>query len=290
MIEWKIQKHFKEKDEGFLLDCEFQLEKASFASIYGESGAGKTSLLRIISGLLRPDNGFINVNKKTLFNSDNAIDLAPQDRNIAFVFQEDSLFPNMSVRENIAYAISKKEHNSWLKELLKMVDLEKYQDRKPESLSGGQKQRVSLARALARRPEILLLDEPLSALDHNSREELQDQILKMHRYLELSTIMVSHDIGEISKMSDQVILMERGKISKSGSALSIFSNRQISGKFQFTGEILQIEKADLISIATVLIGKNIIKVVIEEKEASELNIGDKVMVVSKAFNPLIYKI
>jgi molybdate transport system ATP-binding protein len=290
MIEWKIQKHFKGKDEGFMLDCEFKVEKASFVSIYGESGAGKTSLLRIISGLLGPDNGYIRVNNKILFDSEKAIFMAPQDRNIAFVFQEDSLFPNMSVRENIAYAISKKEHSSWLKELLKMVDLEKYQDRKPESLSGGQKQRVSLARALARRPEILLLDEPLSALDHNSREELQDQILKMHQHLELSTLMVSHDIGEISKMSDKVILMEKGKIMKSGSALSIFSNRRISGKFQFSGEILHIEGADLIYIATVLIGKNIIKVVIEEKEAKELKIGDKVMVVSKAFNPLIYKI
>ena len=157
-------------------------------------------------------------------------------------------------------------------------------------MSGGQKQRVALARALANKPKILLLDEALSALDYSMRNELQDYILSMHKKLHLTTIMVSHDIGEISKMSDLLFIMENGKITRSGDVFSLFSNKQISGKFQFNGEILHIEASDVIFIVSVLIGKNLVKVVADEKTAKTLAIGDKVIVVSKAFNPLIYKI
>jgi len=290
MIELKIKKELLGYQNSFLLAVDVKIERGNLVSIYGESGAGKTSLLRLISGLLSPDEGFIKINNELWYDSNTVINLKAQNRNIGFVFQDYALFPHMSIKENIAFALPKNEGRSWLNELIKMIDLGSLQDRLPETLSGGQKQRVALARALARKPELLLLDEPLSALDHSMRSELQDHIMQLHNKMGLTTIMVSHDIGEISKMSDSVIHMKKGAIIKIGSPLSIFSNREISGKFQFTGEILDIQASDVIFIVTVLIGKNIVKVVMEEKAAENLSTGDKIMVVSKAFNPIIYKI
>ncbi len=290
MIDIKLQKQFKGINNPFFLDFNFTIERGSLTAIYGESGSGKTSLLRMISGLLLPDAGNINIDEEVWFSSNQKINLAIQKREIGFVFQDFALFPNMTIKQNISYGISKNEKSEWLNELLEIVNLKTLKDRYPETLSGGQKQRVALARALARKPSILLLDEPLSALDTKMRDELQDYILLMHEKLNLTTLMVSHDIGEISKMSDSVLFVENGKITRTGDVLSLFTDRHISGKFQFTGEILSIQASDIIYIVTVLIGKNLVKVVVGEKEASELNIGEKVMVVSKAFNPLIYKI
>jgi molybdate transport system ATP-binding protein len=290
MIELKLEKRLSEGNEGFEINIDHRIESGSLVAIYGVSGAGKTSLLRLISGLLSPDAGKVVVDENTWYNAEENINLPTQKREIGFVFQDYALFPNMSIRENIAYGIPKNEKKEWIDELIQIIKLEDIQDRFPNTLSGGQKQRVALARALARKPSILLLDEPLSALDNKIRSELQDYILLMHKKLALTTFMVSHDIGEISKMADSVMLMKNGKIERTGDALSLFTNRQISGKFQFSGEIIAIQPSDVIYIVTVLIGKNIVKVVVDERTAIELNVGDKVMVVSKAFNPLIYKI
>lgn len=290
MIELKLKKRLSGSKDGFQIDLEHTIESGSLLAVYGDSGAGKTSLLRLISGLLVPDSGKVIVGDSTWFDSESKTNLPTQKREIGYVFQDYALFPNMNIRQNISYGIPKNKNPEWVDELISIVNLEDIQDRFPDTLSGGQKQRVALARALARKPSILLLDEPLSALDNKIRSELQDYILLMHKKLGLTTIMVSHDIGEISKMADSVIFMKDGKIERTGDALSLFTNRQISGKFQFSGEILDIQASDVIFIITVLIGKNLVKVVVEEKAAEGLRIGDTVMVVSKAFNPLIYKI
>ncbi|MEJ2616114.1 MAG: ATP-binding cassette domain-containing protein, partial [Ignavibacteriaceae bacterium] len=160
----------------------------------------------------------------------------------------------------------------------------------PSTLSGGQKQRASLARAIVRKPEILLLDEPLSALDNEMRLKLQDYILKVHRLFNLTTILVSHDISEIFKMSDRVVRLNRGKITNEGIAAEVFKEKYISGKFRFTGDVLKIESDDVVYIVSVLVGNNIIKVIATQEEIENLKTGDKVMIVSKAFNPLIIKL
>lgn len=290
MIEIAIKKLLLANEDEFQLDCNLSIESGEFIAVYGDSGAGKSSLLRMISGLLVPDSGKITVDQKTYYDAKNNIHLRPQDREIGFVFQDAALFPNMSVRGNIEYAIPKGVNKNWAMELIKMIDLKSLQDRSVETLSGGQKQRVSLARALAKKPRILLLDEALSALDHSTRNELQDYISSLHRSLELTSIMVSHDIAEISKMADRLIMMESGKITKEGDVFSIFTNKQISGKFQFNGEILAIVPSDVIFIVSVLIGKNLVKVVVDEKTVIGLAVGDRVVVVSKAFNPILLKI
>jgi len=196
----------------------------------------------------------------------------------------------MTVKENLEYALDKNQDIGIVKELIEIIELTDLQDRKPETLSGGQKQRIALARALVRQPQILMLDEPLSALDRVMRTKLQDYILHVHRKYNLTTILVSHEMSEIFKLSDQMLVLENGTITRQGTPMDIFTNRHISGKFQFTGEILHIEKEDIIYIISVLIGNNLVKVVADQSEAQQFSIGEKVLVASKAFNPMIEKI
>jgi molybdate transport system ATP-binding protein len=149
---------------------------------------------------------------------------------------------------------------------------------------------VALARALVRQPDILLLDEPLSAIDTEMRLKLQDYLLEVHRKYKLTTILVSHDISEIYKVSDQVLVIENGTITKQGTPSEVFSSHSNSGKFQFIGEILKIEKENFIYIVSVLIGTNIVKVIAMEEETEALRIGEKIIVSSKAFNPILSKL
>src|SRR5690606_16025000 len=186
--------------------------------------------------------------------------------------------------------LSKGQDKAIIGELLQFAELNELEQRKPETLSGGQKQRVALARALVQRPEILILDEPLSALDLKMRIKLQEYLLQVHKRYKLTTILVSHDIGEIVKLSDNVFELQNGRVIKKGAATDFFGLNKTSAKFRFSGEILKIEREDVLYIISVLIGNDIIKVVADRTEARNLKIGDQVLVASKAFNPMIQKI
>ena len=290
MITLKIQKKLQSASGEMLLDLDFEIKENEFVTLYGASGSGKTTTLRILSGLSETDQGKITVNNSIWLDTNKKIHLAPQKRKIAYVFQDYALFPNMSVRENLKYALEKGQDQSIIEELLELMELTQLQYQKPAQLSGGQKQRVALARALVQKPQILLLDEPLSAVDNEMRVKLQDYIIQAHRKYQLTTILVSHDIAEIYKISDKVIVLENGKISKQGTPDAIFSSRLVSGKFQFVGEILKIEKENFIYIVAVLIGNNVVKIIAMEEEIQNLNIGNKVLIASKAFNPILTKI
>ncbi|WP_108805238.1 sulfate/molybdate ABC transporter ATP-binding protein [Aquimarina sp. Aq107] len=290
MIEVTIDKKLQTAEGNMKLDIRLSIEKGQLVTLYGASGAGKTSILRIIAGLLSADSGQIVVDGTYWLDDNRKISFSPQQRRIGYVFQDYALFPNMTVQENLEFALGKGQDKSVIEELISIVALDKLKNRKPNTLSGGQQQRVALARALVRKPKVLLLDEPLSALDIKMRSKLQDYILKVHREYELTTILVSHDIGEIIKMSDKVYCLEDGKITKVGDSLSVFTDNQLSGKYQFTGEVINIESEDVVFIVTVLIGNNVVKVIAQESEISSLTIGDKVVVASKAFNPVLIKI
>lgn len=290
MIELFLQKTLKSASGDMLLDVRFHVEKEKLVTLYGKSGAGKTTILKIIAGLLAPDKGFLKVNDQIWLDTENGIILSPQKRNIGFVFQEYALFPNMTVKENLLFALTKGQSKSVVEDLMEIIDLGDLQFRKPETLSGGQKQRVALARAMVRKPEILMLDEPLSALDHQMREKLQHYVLQVHREFKLNTILISHDVSEIIKMSDYLLEIEHGKVIHQGLPTDVFTHHKVGGKFQFTGEIIAITKQDFIFIITVLIGRDIVKVISEENESKNLKIGDKVLIASKAFNPIIHKI
>ncbi len=287
MIDVSIKKQLHAANGHFELKLDLQIEKGNFVSILGKSGAGKTSFLKILAGLLKPETGEIKVKNQIWFNEQKSIHLPPQKRNIGFVFQDYALFPNMTVKENLIYA-SNQKNPKMIEELIEVCGLGELGQRKPEFLSGGQKQRVAVARALAQKPDILILDEPLSALDLEMRHELQEYILTLHKKFELTTIMVSHDIGEIVKMSDLLIILEKGKIKEIGNPKTLLFKSNVSGKFQLTGEILNIEKQDFLTIFTVLSGQEIVKVVGEEEDSNRFKIGDTVLLAAMAFSPLMY--
>lgn len=289
MIKLSIQKKLWSSSGEMSLNVEIEIEDGKLVTLYGRSGAGKTSILRMIAGLLTPDGGKIQVLNQSWFDK-GKVNVHPQKRKVGFVFQDYALFPNMTVQGNLLFALEKDQEPKIIQDLIEIVGLGELKDRKPDTLSGGQSQRVALARALIRKPDLLMLDEPLSALDHEMRAMLQGYILQVHKEYKLTTILVSHDISEIFKMSDEIIELEDGKIINQGLPSEVFSHNQMSGKFQFIGEVIGMEKQDFIFIVSILIGKDLVKVIADEDEARDLQVGDKVLVASKAFNPVIKKL
>jgi len=289
MIGIAVEKKLKSAGGEMLLSFDTTIPSGQLVTLFGESGAGKTSILRMIAGLLDPDYGRIEVDEELWFDKAQKINVKPQKRSIGFVFQDYALFPNMTVKENLLYAAGN-NNLSYISELIEIIEIGNLENRKPDTLSGGQKQRVALARALVRHPKVLMLDEPLSALDYQMRRKLQDYILKVHRQLNLTTILVSHEPAEIFKMSDQVIQLENGGIEKIGSPFEIFSRSKISGKYQLTGEIINIENEEVVFIVSVMIGNDMVKVITDKNEIANFKIGSKVVVSTKAFNPFIQKI
>jgi len=288
MIKIDLHKTLKSSNSTFELDVKMSVNKGDFIAIYGESGAGKTTILRLIAGLDKCDSGNITIHDSVWY--DSKINLKPQQRKVGMVFQDYALFPNMTVKENLEYALAKGDSTKIIDELIKIIELEELKDRKPYELSGGQKQRVSLARALVQRPDVLLLDEPLSALDDDMRFKLQDYILTVHKKYNLTTFIVTHDLAEVFKMTNYVYKLKIGKIVEEGTPESVFLKSNISGKYKTIGRILKIQKADIVNIVSVISGQNVIKVIATDLELKHLSIGEKVVIVSKAFNPILIKI
>jgi len=258
--------------------------------LFGDSGAGKTTLLRILSGLTIPDRGFLKVGGEVWFDSDSKINLIPQKRDIGFMFQDYALFPNMTVSENIAFA-QKTQDKKQVLDLIESFGLDEFAKRKPTKLSGGQKQRVALARALARKPQLLLLDEPLSALDASMRTALQDEISKAHNYNGTTTLLVSHDLSEVFRLAHKVLKISYGKVIAFGSPDEVFIDNKISGKVQITGNVVNIDKQDTFYLLTIVTGMNqVLKVTAFQNDVDDLHEGDRVVVFSKAFNPIVMKV
>jgi molybdate transport system ATP-binding protein len=290
VIHIDIQKKMLSSEGVITLDVKADLHTGTLTALFGPSGAGKTTLLRILTGLTKPDAGKIQFGDTVWFDSEHKIDVSPQQRSIGLMFQDYALFPNMTVEQNIQFAQDEKNH-SYTQQLLEIFELTEFAKRKPLHLSGGQKQRVALARAIARKPQLLLLDEPLSALDSAMRVMLQDEIAKVHKMFGATTIMVSHDLNEVFRLAHHVVCIEHGKITATGEPQDVFTDTSISGKFQVTGQIADIEKQDVVNIVTVITGNNsIVKVIAFDDDIKNLSSGDRVLVFSKAFNPIIIKI
>ncbi|MES2013833.1 MAG: ATP-binding cassette domain-containing protein [Pseudomonadota bacterium] len=290
MIQARINKQLHGANGDFQLDANLNIAEGEFVALFGASGVGKTTLLRCLAGLEFPEQGNIVVSGETWLDSAARINLPPQQRRVGYMFQDYALFPNMTVRGNLEFALRKGADQKRVNELLDLMALGELQYRKPDSLSGGQKQRVALARALASEPRLLLLDEPFSALDAEMRSRLHDEILRLQKHFGITTVIVSHDVSEVCKLTSRVILMEAGRIVQQGKPIDVFSAGQTSGKFRFTGEILAIEAMDVMFSLTVLVGNQIVRVVAMPDEAAKLRVGERVMLVSKAFNPMVLKL
>ncbi|BEJ56685.1 sulfate/molybdate ABC transporter ATP-binding protein [Campylobacter coli] len=264
------------------------LKANEITAIFGESGAGKTTLLKIIAGLIKPEFGRIEVGDELWFDTQKNVNLAIQKRKIGFVFQDYALFPNMSVKENISYAATSKQK---AEELLSLMNLENLAKIYPKNLSGGQAQRVALARALAREPQILLLDEPLSALDFKMRSFLQDELVKILQHFKITTLLVSHDLAEIYKLSHRILELSDGKIIKDARTNEFFTSSNLSAKLRLSATLLEMKKSDILVVLTLLLNQDIIKITLSEEEFlkayQDVKIGDTLLLSIKAFNPII---
>jgi molybdate transport system ATP-binding protein len=201
---------------GFKLDVAFSVD-GEVLGILGPSGSGKTMTLLCIAGLLSPDSGFIQLKGRVLFDSSKKLNLQPKDRNVGFVFQNYALFPHLSAGKNIAYGIRhqpKDEVNRRVQLLIENMGLNGLQNRYPRELSAGQQQRVAVARALAPEPDILLLDEPFSALDSLTKEQLEMQIQELRKFYHGHIILVTHDLEEAYRLSSRIAVYDAGKIAQ----------------------------------------------------------------------------
>ncbi len=281
MIKIAINKKLHGADGPMDLSVDLTVECGDFVALAGQSGSGKTTLLRILAGL-EDASGTIQIGDEVWL--DGKFCLPSQKRKIGFVFQDYALFPNMSVLNNLLYV---KKDKQLADSLLEMTELAELKDRLPNTLSGGQRQRVSLCRAMMNRPELLLMDEPLSALDPAMRTKLQNEILTLHKEFGTTTIMVSHDPSEIYRLASRVVVLNLGKIINDGTPKDILLKTTGSQKFSFEGELLDIVKVDVINIAIVSIGQQLVEVVVSGEEAKSLEIGESVSVSTKAFTPII---
>ena len=290
MIYLDFQKKLYITQGEVLLKVQCSLKMRELITLFGKSGAGKTTILRILAGLTTPDFGIIKVQDSIWFSSKDKINIPPQKREIGFVFQDYALFPNMSIEENLLFALPKRGDKKHIEELLEIVELQNFRKVKPSMLSGGQQQRVALIRALVRNPKILLLDEPFSALDASMSQRLQEELLKIHQKFELTTFFVSHNLADVFYLSQYVLHLNNGVVDKQGTPSEVFLKDLPSGKFRQSGTIVEISVNGLVAIVRVLVGNWSIEVVVSKSEGENLTVGDLVLVSSKAWNPIIVKL
>ncbi|MGG1674891.1 ABC transporter ATP-binding protein [Neobacillus sp. NRS-1170] len=232
------------------------LKKGEFATLLGQSGCGKSTLLRSIAGLEDVDSGSIFIDGKDITH------ISPRQREVGMVFQSYALFPNMNVFDNIAYGLKMKKAKNIktrVTKMIELVDLVGKEQSYPHQLSGGQQQRVALARALVMEPKVLLLDEPLSALDAKIRKNLQKELRRIQKELEITTIFVTHDQEEAMTMSDRIFVMNKGKIVQSGSPVEIYTSPVNTFVAKFIGNynVLSMEVFHKLVDSTELNGKEI---------------------------------
>lgn len=228
-----IKKSFQEGEDVLESIC-LTAKKGEFVTLLGSSGCGKTTTLRIIAGLEQPDSGQVFLNGKDVTS------LEPNQRNVNTVFQNYALFPHMNVADNIGYGLklkktSKAEISRRVKEMLELVQLSGFEKRKPSELSGGQRQRVAIARALVNNPEVLLLDEPLGALDLQLRRAMQHELKRLQKKLGITFIYITHDQEEAINMSDTIAVMNYGRFEQIGTPDEIYNHPKTSYVAMFVG-------------------------------------------------------
>jgi putative spermidine/putrescine transport system ATP-binding protein len=248
---------------------DLSVEKGEFVTFLGPSGCGKTTMLRIVAGFETASRGTVRIDGQDV------TDLAPNARRIGMVFQAYALFPNMSVADNVAFGLKvagvpKAERRSRVEDMLRLIGLPHIADRYPYQLSGGQQQRVALARAIAPRPRVLLLDEPLSALDAKIRVSLRTEIRDLQRELGITTIFVTHDQEEALSMSDRIVVMSEGRIEQVGTPFEIYNRPRTRFVASFVGTLGLLNGEVAHGDRVVVDGQEI------EAHAGEARVGDTV--------------
>ena len=261
MLKINITKKLHGTNGDMNLNVNLSIKEGEFVAISGQSGSGKTTFLRILAGLEEVEGSMVLGDEVWL---EGKRSLAPQQRNIGFVFQDYALFENMSVEENLLFV---RNDRAFASQLLEVTELTALKKRMPKSLSGGQKQRVALCRALMNRPKLLLLDEPLSALDVAMRLKLQDEILELHKKLGLTVIMVSHDPSEIYRLASRVLVLENGVVVADGIPKEVLMKKNKG----LRGEVISLNSY---GIATVLVGQQLVEVKLSVKDSTIYKVGE----------------
>ncbi|MGP9810572.1 sulfate/molybdate ABC transporter ATP-binding protein [Rhodopseudomonas sp. NSM] len=286
-LELKIRTVLNGPAGPFLLDVQLDVAAGSLVAITGPSGAGKTTLLRTVAGLAEPQQAFVRVGAAIWRDTQANRNLPTRKRSIGFVFQDYALFPNMTVRGNIDYAIGSRSRMAEVDELLQLVDLDGLADQRPDRLSGGQKQRLALIRALARRPSLLMLDEPLSALDPAMRHKLQDDLRRLHRRFGTTTLIVSHDASEILRLADRVIRLDRGRVVFDGPPNESFGAAEADERLVLVGEYLG--GPDASGHCVIQIDGRRRRLRLSDNTPMRLNVGDRIVlrIEQAAAHPLV---
>jgi sulfate transport system ATP-binding protein len=220
-------------------DVSLEIPDGSLTAVLGPSGSGKSTLLRIVAGLEKPDSGSV------LLAGEDATGVAPQRRNVGFVFQHYAAFKHMTVRDNVGFALKirkrpKQEIRERVDELLELVQLSGFADRYPSKLSGGQRQRMALARALAAKPRVLLLDEPFGALDARVRAELRDWLRRLHEEVHVTTVFVTHDQEEAMEVADRVAVFDHGRLEQVGAPAELYDAPASEFVLRFVGDAVRL--------------------------------------------------
>ncbi len=221
-------------------DLDLHVGDGQFTTLLGPSGCGKTTILRMIAGLETPDSGEIYFADRCVFSSLKHINVPPEKRNLGFVFQDFALWPHLTVYENVAFPLRARNDSENLdarvRDALETVHLTGYEDRYPGELSGGQQQRVALARAIVGRPDCILFDEPLSALDAILRESMRHEMKRITKALEISAVFVTHDQLEAMSMSDMIVLLQKGKVEQQAAPEEIYQHPRTRFAARFIGK------------------------------------------------------
>jgi molybdate transport system ATP-binding protein len=259
------------------MEVAFTLAQGKVLAVTGESGAGKTTLLRILAGLIKPERGAIRKDGATWFDSGASVFTKTQHRGVGMVFQDYALFPHWTVRQNLEYALKKGQSGEWVDGLLRQTELISLADRKPGQLSGGQQQRVALARTLVQKPDLLLLDEPLSALDREMRMRMQNLLLDFQQKMGFSLILVTHDLAEIFRLADEVVVLKNGRIEKAGTPTEVYAQEPLASG---THLLVQVVSCRLIDdqVELMVTSDGILrKVVLPAALASEVRPGNELL-------------
>jgi len=233
-----MEARFRIAYPGFALDVDLSLPERGITALFGPSGSGKTTILRCMAGLERSRDGFLSVAGEAW--QDRGIFLPTHKRPLGLVFQEASLFPHLTVRRNLQYGMKRAGNTEGFESMLDLLDLRALLDRAPGTLSGGERQRVAIARALLTRPRLLLMDEPLAALDMKRKLEILPYLERLHDELSIPVIYVSHSLDEVARLADHLVLIEDGRITAAGALTDILVRPELSAAFAGeTGAVLE---------------------------------------------------